>query len=112
MFPGKVTILAMVIGPGEEFNYPGCAHFSHQFQAALDFPGFYFVGQASMDTEDRMLAQHGLEWPRRNQNGSRLEKDDYKSQGQEAQAGGELKHGDRLMGNLPYSFSLGYFEQL
>ena len=60
MIPGYGSVFSMIVGPGEEFDDPGCAHFADEFQAVLDFPGFYFVGETGVNAEDRVVGLDGL----------------------------------------------------
>lgn len=59
--PGELAWLEWFdIGPGKEFYDPGCAHFPHHLQAALNLPFLNLVGQTGVDTHNRVGSLHHL----------------------------------------------------
>ncbi len=60
MLPRYIAVLAVIVGPGEEFDYPGGAEFADKLEAVFDFPGFDFVGEAGVDAEDGVVGLDGL----------------------------------------------------
>jgi hypothetical protein len=61
--PIVLALLPFYVGPGEEFDYRGRAHFTHHLKGALNFPFFDFVGQASMHAGNWVLGLDGLGFP-------------------------------------------------